>query len=139
MNRTKSKIKGLGEIAFRVNDLDAMQTFYSEVVGLPLLKRFDNTAFFKISDGIEGHTEVLALFDRSDEAGYIGPDRTKTTVDHIAFVISQQDFVAEQERLQAHGLKVDTSEHGWVHWRSLYINDPEGNRVEWVCYDPDVQ
>ncbi len=139
MNNTDSKIKGLGEIAFRVDDLDVMQTFYSEIVGLPLLKRFDNSAFFKIADGIEGHTQILALFDRSDEPDYIGPDSARTTVDHIAFAISLQDFAAEKERLQAHGLKVDTSEHSWVHWRSLYINDPEGNRVEWVCYDPDVQ
>ena len=23
-------------------------------------------------------------------------------------------------------------------WRSLYINDPDGNVVEWVCYDETV-
>ena len=139
MSTTENKIQGLGEIAFRVDDLDAMQAFYSEVVGLPLLKRFDNTAFFKTADGIAGHTQILALFDRSNEADYVGPDRAKTTVDHIAFVISLDDFASEKERLLAHGLQVRTSEHAWVQWRSLYIDDPEGNTVEWVCYDPEVQ
>jgi hypothetical protein len=23
-------------------------------------------------------------------------------------------------------------------WRSLYVDDPEGNTVEWVCYDETV-
>jgi catechol-2,3-dioxygenase len=25
-----------------------------------------------------------------------------------------------------------------VHWRSLYVADPEGNQVELVCYDDSV-
>ena len=36
------------------------------------------------------------------------------------------------------GLVVTTAEHGWVHWRSLYVDDPEGNAVELVCYDASV-
>lgn len=39
-------IKGLGEIALRVSNLDAMQRFYADVIGLELLKRFDDAAFF---------------------------------------------------------------------------------------------
>ncbi len=33
-------IRGLGEIALRVADLDRMQGFYQEVIGLELLRRF---------------------------------------------------------------------------------------------------
>jgi hypothetical protein len=40
--------------------------------------------------------------------------------------------------LEELGLKVDTTTHAWVQWRSLYVNDPEGNRVEFVCFDPSV-
>jgi catechol 2,3-dioxygenase-like lactoylglutathione lyase family enzyme len=54
-------IKGLGEIALRVEDLDTMQRFYEEVIGLELIKRFDNAAFLKLADGYDGHTQVLAL------------------------------------------------------------------------------
>ena len=31
-----------------------------------------------------------------------------------------------------------TATHEWVHWRSLYIEDPDGNEVEFVCYDPEA-
>jgi catechol 2,3-dioxygenase len=131
-------IKSLGEIALRVSDLEAMQAFYRDVIGLELLKRFDRAAFFKIAEGFGGHTQVLALFDRSAEAGYAGLNRATTTVDHIAFEIPLADFESEKRRLRRHGLSVTTAEHGWVHWRSLYVDDPEGNTVELVCFDPAV-
>jgi len=135
---TERRIKGLGEIALRVHDLDAMRRFYEHVIGLQLLKRFDEAAFFKLADGFGGHTQVLALFDRSAQPGYAGLNAATTTVDHIAFEIGRADFDAEVRRLQGLGLAVETAEHAWVHWRSLYVNDPEGNTVELVCYDPTV-
>ena len=131
-------IKALGEIALRVEDLDRMQAFYENVVGLKLMRRFPTSAFFEIAPGYGGHTAILALFDRQAMPGYQGIRKVHTTVDHIAFTIDLADFAAEKARLERLGQTVDLSNHGWVQWRSLYINDPEGNRVEWVCYDPSV-
>jgi catechol 2,3-dioxygenase len=136
---TPRRIKGLGEIVLRVHDLDAMQRFYEQVIGLELLKRFDNVAFFKLADGFGGHTQVLALFDRSAQPGYSGLEAATTTIDRIAFEIERADFEAERERLEEFGLTVEMAEHAWVHWRSLYVTDPEGNTVELVCYDPTVE
>jgi catechol-2,3-dioxygenase len=133
----RTVVRGLGEIAFRVNNLDAMQKFYEEVIGLPLMTRFPNSAFFKIADGYGGHTQVLALFDRSSTQ-FSSPDAPTSTVDHIAFEIPLADFEGELNRLRALGLEVETAEHAWVHWRSLYLTDPEGNQVELVCYDGGV-
>ena len=133
-----TSVRGLGEIALRVNDLDAMQKFYEEVVGLPLMTRVPNCAFLKIADGYGGHTQVLALFDRSNSHGYRAPDAETSTIDHIAFEIPLSDFEKELKRLRALGLEVETAEHAWVRWRSLYVTDPEGNQVELVCYDESI-
>ncbi len=138
INEKLPLIRGLGEIALRVNNLDAMQRFYEDVIGLPLMKRFPTSAFFKIADGYGGHTQVLALFDRSGNPDYRGPDAACSTIDHIAFEIAITDFVGEKKRLEALGLHVETAEHAWVHWRSLYVTDPEGNQVELVCFDGSV-
>jgi catechol 2,3-dioxygenase-like lactoylglutathione lyase family enzyme len=132
------RIKGLGEIALRVENLDRMQHFYEQVIGLGLLKRFDKAAFFKIADGHGGHDQVLALFDRAGEAGYAGVNPATTSVDRLAFEIDVADFEPERARLAGLGLSLETAEHGWVHWRSLYRRDPEGNQVELVCYDESV-
>jgi catechol 2,3-dioxygenase len=137
-NERRTSVRGLGEVALRVNNLDAMQKFYEEIIRLPLMTRVANCAFFKIADGYGGHTQVLALFDRSQSLGYHGTDATTSTIDHIAFEIPLADFEHEKKRLEALGLQVETAQHTWVHWRSLYINDPEGNQVELVCYDSSV-
>jgi catechol-2,3-dioxygenase len=139
MAASRTRIRALGEIALRVADLDRMQKFYEKVIGLELLKRFENAAFFKIAEGYGGHTQVLALFDRSAQPGYSGLNPRTTTVDHMAFEIALADFEAEKTRLEGFGVSVETAEHAWVHWRSLYIDDPEGNTVELVCYDPTVK
>jgi catechol 2,3-dioxygenase-like lactoylglutathione lyase family enzyme len=131
-------IRGLGEVALRVTDLEAMQAFYHDIIGLELLRRFERAAFFRLGDGFGGHTQVLALFDRSADPDFVGLNPATTTVDHLAFEIELADFERERQRLAACGLPVTTAEHSWVHWRSLYVDDPEGNTVELVCYDPSV-
>ena len=134
----RTAVRGLGEIALRVNDLEAMRAFYQEVIGLPLMSRTAHWAFFKIGDGYGGHTQVLALFDRSQSPVYCGLNHATSTIDHIAFEIDSADLPHEKERLEALGFQVATAEHAWVHWRSLYVTDPEGNEVELVCHDTRV-
>ena len=133
-----SSVKALAEIAFRVNDLDAMQAFYEDIVQLRLMKRFDNSAFFEIAPGHEGHTQILALFDRSSHSSQQSPVAARSSVDHIAFSISLSDFESEKQRLESLGQRVTTATHQWVQWRSLYLPDPEGNLVELVCFDPSI-
>ena len=102
------------------------------------MTRVPNCAFFTIAEGYGGHTQVLALFDRSESPGHRRTDAATSTIDHIAFEIPLANFADERKRLEALGLQVETAEHAWVHWRSLYVTDPEGNPVELVCYDGSV-
>ena len=134
MNKSVRRIKGLGEVSIRVKDLDAMHKFYEEVVGLEVLRREEDFAFFKVAEGYGGHTQNLALFEASEELS-----QEKTTLHHIALNISLEDFESEKRRLEDLGLKVNATVHEWLHVRSLYIHDPEGNSLEFVCYDENVQ
>jgi len=131
-------VKALGEVVLRVADLDAMQHFYADTLGLPLLRRFPHSAFFKLAEGHGGHPQALALFDRSIRPGYAGVGAERSTLDHLAFEIDQADFDRVKQCLEARGLAVRLDEHGWVQCRSLYIHDPEGNEVDFVCFDPSV-
>ena len=124
-------VRALGEVALRVNDLDKSQAFYAGVIGLDLMRRFEHAAFFRIAEGYAGHTAILALFDRKTSV-----EQAHTTVDHLAFTIALSDYDAEKRRLEELGLSMTTATHEWVHWRSLYLEDPDGNEVELVCYDP---
>src|SRR5580700_3308565 len=114
-----SRIRGLGEVALRVTDLDRMQAFYQDAIGLELLRRFERAVFFRLAEGFGGHIQILALFDRAGDPGFSGLNPATTTVDHLAFEIDLADFEPERQRLEALGLAVTTAEHGWVRWRSL--------------------
>ena len=145
MNEHTTVVKGLGEVAIRVRNLAAMQEFYEKIIGLKVLGRYENViVFFEIAPGYEGHMQSLALFDQSAGAdhpscSYTGLDAEKSALHHLAFTIALADYELVKERLQNLGLDVEAAEHGWVHYRSLFIADPEGNVVEFVCYDESVR
>jgi catechol-2,3-dioxygenase len=137
------RVKGLGEVSIRVKDLDAMHKFYEEVVGLEVLRRDESFVFFKVAEGYGGHTQNLALFDSTNrsflENKSLGINRDATTLHHIALNVALEDFEWEKARLEGLGLKVDATVHEWLHVRSMYFSDPEGNHLEFVAYDETVQ
>jgi len=115
-------IKGLGEVSIRVRDLDAMQKFYEEVIGLEVLKRDESFVFFKIAEGYGGYTQNLALFDASNTMFLDNKaeqlNSQETTLHHIALNIALEDFESEKMRLEGLGLKVNATVHEWLHvWR----------------------
>src|SRR5574339_1199681 len=125
------RIKGLGEVSIRVRDLDAMHKFYEEVVGLEVLRRDESFVFFKVAEGYAGHTQNLALFEASNTMFLDNKaeqlNSQETTLHHIALNIALEDFESEKMRLEGSGLKVNATVHEWLHVRSLYFPDPEGN------------
>ena len=143
MNKLERRIKGLGEASIRVNDLDAMQEFYEEVVGLEVLSRGESSVFFVITEGYGGHTQNLALFDAANrmflESKSAQLSQEMTTLHHIALNVALEDFESEKQRLEGLGVRVQATEHTWLHVRSLYFADPEGNTLEFVAYDESVR
>ena len=142
MNKSDRRIKGLGEVSIRVRNLDAMHKFYEEVVGLEVLRRDESFVFFKIADGYGGHTQNLALFEASNtmflDNKAVQLNSQESTLHHIALNVALEDFKSEKMRLEDLGLKVNTTAHEWLHVRSLYFTDPEGNLLEFVAYDASV-
>ena len=134
MNKSDRRAKGLGEVSIRVRDLDAMYKFYEEVVGLEVLRRDEGFVFFKVAEGYGGHTQNLALFESEEQ---LNPEQT--TLHHIALNVALEDFESEKVRLEVLGLKVNATVHEWLHVRSMYFYDPEGNHLEFVAYDDTVR
>jgi catechol-2,3-dioxygenase len=143
INKSDRRIRGLGEVSIRVKDLDVMHEFYEEAVGLDVLRREDSFVFFKIAEGYGGHSQNLALFDATNrtfletKSPELSPEQT--TLHHIALNISLEDYESEKRRLEGLGLQVQATEHAWLQVRSLYFADPEGNLLEFVCYDETVR
>jgi catechol 2,3-dioxygenase-like lactoylglutathione lyase family enzyme len=125
-------ISGLGEIAIRCMDFDAMTAFYKDVLGLEVLADRNGLIFFRLGNGVEGHTSVLALFDpdRNPERGE--PSAAASTLHHIALSLSQADQQAACRWFDANAVIYKTEDFHWIGWRGVFITDPDGNTVELV-------
>ena len=138
------RIRALGETVLRVKDLAAVKRFYTEVIGLDLLREFDGIAFLSVADGYGGHTQIIGLFHEAMPVPFPKDAREPvrleaTSLHHFALEIDKGDFEAERTRLERLGLELTIVEHRWCRWRSLYVRDPEGNIVELVCYDQTIE
>ena len=139
------RVEGLGEIAIRCADLDAMTGFYRDVLGLEVLSDTRDThgiVFFRLHNGTHGHTCVLALFrydaGRADlHPQAVSPPATGagSSLHHFALSLSR----AEQDKAIAHydaiGQDYTVQVFDWIGWRGVFTTDPEGNTVELVTYD----
>ncbi len=142
MSQPTHTIKALGEVSIRVTNLDFMSRFYEAALGLEVLRREESFVFYKIAAGFAGHPQIFALFDASNrgfietKSEQLSPEHS--TLHHVAFNIALEDFEAEKKHLEGLGIKVVATLHEWLHVRSQYFPDPEGNLIELVCYDKNV-
>ncbi|MEL6550949.1 MAG: VOC family protein [Pseudomonadota bacterium] len=140
-----ARIHALGEIAIRCRDLPMMRAFYRDIIGLEILQDFSEDGgivFFRIAPGHGGHTIVLALFDlsagaaRGHPTGQVPTTGAGSSLHHLALTV---DYAA-QDRLRAfldgNGVPHRTEHFDWIGWRGIFIEDPEGNTVEFVAGVP---
>jgi catechol-2,3-dioxygenase len=136
--------KRLGELVLRSANPRSLVEFYRDILGLELYATIGSATFLKVADDLEGHPQLLAIFDKSH--GFSGPkdnqpdvaDSKSGTLHHFAFALAMKDFLSEQDRLQGLNVDIHFSDHPKFGWRSIYMYDPDGNSVELVCYDPSI-
>ncbi|MEM5492066.1 VOC family protein [Hoeflea sp. AS16] len=125
-------ISGLGEIAIRCVDYKAMTAFYRDILGLEVLADRGRIVFFRLGNGVEGHTSVLALFDPALNPERGQPEAGPSTLHHVALSLSQADQSAACNWFDASGISYKVEEFPWIGWRGVFVTDPDGNTVELV-------
>ncbi|MEM7723867.1 MAG: VOC family protein [Pseudomonadota bacterium] len=142
------RIHALGEIAIRCDDVARMAAFYGDVLGL---ERMGGNAdrgivFFRIADGVAGHTQVLALFDKAlSPRDDLHPTSTTapstgaaSSLHHIALSLPYTEQEAAIRWYDAQAIPYRVEHFEWVGWRGVFTQDPEGNTVELVAFHPDL-
>lgn len=118
------KIGSLGHVVLCVKDLGRSESFYHELLGIPISVRAPEWSMTFLSLG--QHHDVALL-----EVGDAQPPPAKSLgVDHVAFKLAggTQELAAAKRELEAAGLSVAGMDH--VVTKSLYLLDPDGNKLE---------
>ncbi|HYB09873.1 MAG TPA: VOC family protein [Alphaproteobacteria bacterium] len=125
-------IRGLDHVVLRVRDSARVERFYCDVLGCTVEKVQADLGLTQLRAG-------NTLIDLVDIGGKIGreggaaPGKEGRNLDHFCLRIDPFDPNAIAAHLHAHGIK-----HGEPQARfgadgvgpSIYLDDPEGNRVE---------
>lgn len=114
-------VSGLVELTLEVRDLQALETFYADVFGLPVLKREDDRVWLAC-----GPSARLGLW-LPGEKGF-GDEGGRHV--HYAFSAAPGTLDALAQRLADRGVSCRGPEEHPGGDRSLYVEDPEGNVVE---------
>ena len=127
MNRPEG-LSGLRHVALWVEDLDACERFYCDLLGMQVEWRPDADNLY-----LTGGTDNLALH-RAKAAFAADGQR----LDHIGFIVREAHFVDEWcEFLKENGVKIaqapKTHRDGA---RSFYCRDPDGNLVQFIHHPP---
>lgn len=143
------RVRALGEIAIRCDDVGRMAAFYGDVLGLERMSgsAAEGIVFFRIADGFGGHTQILALFDKAvtgrpdlHPTGHQAPETgERSSLHHIALTIPYDEQNAAMAWYDSLGQSYRVEHFGWVGWRGIFTEDPEGNSVELVAYDASLK
>jgi len=120
------KIQNLGHVVLKVRDRARAEAFYHGVLGLPVAARSDTLRMTFFSLGNTHHDFAVA------EVGADAPGVAREAVGlaHVAFKIGDDIEALKKAKaeLDAAGIACAAADHGVS--KSLYLADPDGNRLE---------
>lgn len=124
-----TKIKGLAEIVLNVHDVEASLKFYQDVLGLEIIGR-PGPVFLRAGGPAISVPQMVVLVPLPPGAARFGSPRP---LHHLALELAPEDFDAEEQRLKELGYEIRYGQHPVIPSRTMYVDDPEGNEVEFIC------
>lgn len=123
---------GLDHVVLRVSNLPAVTAFYLDVLGCTLEREEPELGLYQLRAG-RSLIDLVTVTGKLGAPGGAGPGAQGRNLEHFAIEIDPFDEDAIRRHLTAHAIAVDESgprfgARGWG--RSIYVRDPEGNRVE---------
>lgn len=122
-------VTGVNELVLEVVDLEAAVCFYTEVLGLPLVERWEHREAAWVMAG--DRTRIGLWRPQVGLAGGRGGVHV-----HYAMHIAEDDYDAAVQRLRDQGYEPE--EHafeGYDNSRAAYVTDPDGHVVELWTWD----
>ena len=121
---------GIDHIVLRCINLERMLAFYTAVLGYRLERQIEALGLYQLRAG-EALIDLVVV--GSELGGETIPEQTHANLDHVCLRVAETDLSVVCEQLD--DLSVVHTEPARRYGAqgfglSLYLNDPEGNRIE---------
>jgi catechol 2,3-dioxygenase-like lactoylglutathione lyase family enzyme len=121
-------VTGVNELVLEVDDLERAVRFYTEVLGLPLVERWDDRDAAWVMAG--ERTRIGLWRPQVGLAGGRGGSHV-----HYALHLPESEYEGAVGRLRSHGQEVQEEVFGPDRGRAVYVTDPDGHVVELWTWD----
>lgn len=130
---THPRLSGILEAALYATDLDAVEAFYGDLLGLERIVRAGGRhVFYRVG------TTILLIFNPDETARPGGnpdlpvPSHGARGPGHVCFAATEEEIARIARRLQSAGVGIE-ADFRWPNGaRSIYVRDPAGNSVEFA-------
>lgn len=123
---------GLDHVVLRVRDMAGQERFYCQVLGCSVARRREDLGLLHLRAG----RSMIDLVDAGGPLGREGgaaPGRSGHNVDHVCLRVEPFDGAAIAAHLRRNGVEPSEVAPRFGadgEGPSLYLHDPEGNRIE---------
>jgi catechol 2,3-dioxygenase len=123
----------IAHVVIKVRDLERSCEFYTEILGMQVMKNVPEIGAVFLSFNGRDHHEI-ALFQIGPQAE--APKGNQVGLLHFAFRLrNEEDLRAAYQEFKEKGVPVSfTVNHGVT--KSVYFRDPDGNELEVYCDNP---
>lgn len=128
-----TRITSIAEIVLWSADKARSVAFYHDLLGFEILSppTLPNV-FLKVGDGHAGVPQMIVIVPKSDE---VKAKPSGFQLHHLAFELPPTEFDAQHAAFVAAGYQPRSGKHPVLASRTMYIDDPDGNEVEFICRD----
>lgn len=127
-------IVGISEIVLWTADKQKSLQFYRDLLGMQVISPPElPNVFLKVGEGNAGIPQMLVLVPKSDE---IKARPSGYQLHHLALELPADQYDAQYAALVAAGYQPRGGKHPVLASRTMYIDDPDGNEVEFICRAP---
>ena len=124
------RIVDIDHVVLRTVDPSRLETFYTKVLGCPVVKRQEKIGLTQLRAG-RALIDIMVIKD--EEAASAPRGSASGNMDHLCLRIDPFDPGAVRRHFSAHGVSVGeavTRFGAEGSGPSVYLEDPEGNRIE---------
>jgi catechol-2,3-dioxygenase len=129
-----SHIVGIAEIVLWTADKQQALQFYRDVLGFTVISPPElPNVFLKVGDGHAGIPQMIVLVPKPEE---IKAKPSGYQLHHLALELPADQFDAQHDALVAAGFQPRGGKYPVLASRTMYVDDPDGNEVEFICRSP---